>query len=77
MVLVLNFKRVLYALKRTVCLVLNHVLKTGDVSKETSLIFEQMFWRVKSYICVEFGPMRTHKEVFGGLLELQTLIDSV
>ena len=23
-----------------------------------------LFWRVKSYICVEFGPMRTHKEVF-------------
>ena len=36
-----------------------------------------MFWRVKSYICVEFGPMRTHKEVFGGLLELRTLMDSV
>ena len=23
-----------------------------------------MVWRVKSYMCVEFGPMRTHKEVF-------------
>ena len=42
-----------------------------------SLIFGQMFWQVKSYICVEFGPMRTHKEGFGGLLELWTLMDSV
>ena len=28
-------------------------------------------------MCVEFGPMRTHKEVFGRLLELRTQIDSV
>ena len=68
---------VLNALKRTVCLAFNHILQTGDVSRETSLIFGQMFWRVTSYICVEFGPMRTHKEAFGGLLELRTLKDSV
>ena len=37
------------------------------------------FLRVKSriYICVEFGPVRTHKDVFGGRLELRTLMDSV
>ena len=36
-----------------------------------------MFLRVKLYICVEFGPMWTHKEVFSRLLELRTLMDSV
>ena len=25
-------------------------------------------------MCIEFRPMRTHKEVFGGFLELQTPI---
>ena len=35
-----------------------------------------MFLWVKSYTCVEFGPMRTHKEVFDGLLELRTQMDS-
>ena len=34
-----------------------------------------MVWRVKSYMCVEFGPIQTHKEVFGRLLELQMLMD--
>ena len=29
------------------------------------------------YICVKFGPMWTHKDVFGGLLELRTLMHSV
>ena len=57
---------VLNALKRTVCLVLNHVLKTGDISRETSLIFGQMFWWVKSYICVEYGPMRTIRKFLAG-----------
>ena len=29
------------------------------------------------YICVEFRRMWTNKEVFGGLLELRNLMDSV
>ena len=73
----ISFERKLWELSENVNFVLSWIMLFFKLAtfRETSLIFEQMCWWVKSYICVEFGPMwTTHKEVFGGLLELRTLM---